>query len=310
MRIRQVKILRKVAMNDTQESLTPEVKETAPADSGQTNYFAGETTEQVAPESEAGEKVEEGTTSEDTTVDDGSHEDSDDTNVDADKKSGKGFEKRIERFNRRLAEKEQEIEHWRKAALATGGNTQAAAPQVQQPVARPTLEQFGNNFEAYTEALTDWKVNETLQKRDAQHHQEQVTKTFAEKETALKKAHPEYDEVVTDFTNKYKHVNAPEVNQYISENSAELYFYLASNHAETDRILALPPIRRVGELGKLEARLNPAGAGSTKVAPRVSNAPKPATPEKGSAPVVKDVKDPNLSQKEYRELRMANRKRY
>ena len=294
-------------MNDVSISSTEEVTNTAP------EQDSGEIVEQTTPESDTGENATEVTTEASTENDSGQEES--EANTEDDKKSGKGFEKRIERFNRRLAEKEAEIEHWRKAALAQSGNTQAQTPQVQQELPpKPTFDQF-NDLETYTEAVTDWKLQHALQQLEQRNAQQAVAKTYAEKEQVVRKANPDYDEVIAEFRESYKHVNAPEINQYLVESDMgpALYYHLANNTAEVDRILALPPIRRIGELGKLEARLAPAGAGTAKVAPKVSKAPAPVTPEKGNSPVTKTLesiaKDNNASQAEYRELRMRNRRR-
>ena len=282
-------------MNEIQE--TPQ--EQTPAETGSTQYFspveeAPQEQEVQNQETEVVEPVEEPTQESVESTDD----------EDDDKKPGKGFEKRIERFNRRIAEKEAEIEHWRKAALA--GNQQAPiqAP-VQMPLEKPTLATFNGDVEAYTDALTDWK----LQQKELLSHQQKIAQTYAEREANVKKAHADYDEVIADFKEKYKYVKAPEINQYLAEsdNGPAMFYYIANNTAEVDRILKLSPLHRLAELGKLEARLS---APAAKVAPKVSAAPKPASPEKGSAPVTKNINDPNLSQREYREMRMANRKRY
>jgi hypothetical protein len=127
----------------------------------------------------------------------------------------------------------------------------------------------------------------------------------------LRAKDPEYDEVIADFKDRYKHVNAPEVNQYIAESEIgpELFYHLANNTAEIDRILGLSPLKRVAELGKLEAKLSSVGS-EPKPANRVSKAPPPVTKEKGVAPAIKRLDDPNLSQAEYRQLRMQNKRRY
>ena len=225
------------------------------------------------------------------------------------KKSGKGFEKRIERFNRRLAEKEAEIEHWRKAALQSGTQQTQSAPQTTPVVAadKPKFADYAD-IESYTEAVTDWK----LEQREVAQRQQNVVKTYQQKEQAVRAAHAEYDEVIADFKDRYKHVNAPEVNAFIQESDIgpDLFYHLANNTAEIDRILTLSPLRRVAELGKLEAKLSTVGSVDNKVVNKVTKAPKPVTKEGGAAPVVKRLEDPNLSQAEWRQLRMATRKRY
>ena len=282
------------------------------------NNSSIETIQNTAPELTLGETAAESGTVEneatstdvaETAQNDAGNDETGDAEVeDSDsKKSGKGFEKRIERFNRRLQEKEAEIEHWRKAALSGNQQTQSAPQQVVQPqVDKPVFANY-NNLEDYTEALTDWKLTQ----REVAQKQQQIVQTYREKENAIRLRDSEYDEVIADFKDRYKHVNAPEVNQFIAESELgpDLFYHLANNYAEIDRILALPPMRRVAELGKLEARLSPAGA-EVKPANKVSKAPTPVSKEKGVAPTVKKLEDPNLSQAEYRQLRMQNKRRY
>ena len=290
-------------MVENQNSSTEQVKETAP------ELTLGETaTESEAVENEAtSTEVAETAQNDAGNESDNDHGDTEDDGSDS-KKSGKGFEKRIERFNRRLAEKEAEIEHWRKAALQSGQTQQTqSAPQPQVQTAKPKFADF-NDIETYTEAVTEWK----LAQREVAQRQQQLAQTYQQKEQAIRAKDPEYDEVIADFKDKYKHVNVPEVNQFIAESDIgpELFYHLANNTAEIDRILALNPIRRVAELGKLEAKLSTVGSADNKVVNKVSKAPKPVSKETGSAPAVKRLEDPNLSQAEYRQLRMQSKRRY
>ncbi len=292
-------------MSDTQESpVQQELTNTAPVDSGETT--------QVELESEASTKETENASSVETAEDDS------DTDSDTDtegRKSGKGFEKRIERFNRRIAEKEAEIEHWKKAALQ--GQSQQSTPQpVQvQPTAKPTIEQFGTNLDAYVEAVSDWKYAENKRQEAANAQHAEFQKRYAEQEKSLKSSNPDYQEVIQEFRDKYKNVNAPDLNLYLQESdqSAALYWYLAQNHSEVDRILALSPVRRVAELGKMEAKLGTVGSAPSKAANTVSKAPKPVTPVTGASPTTKTLqdyaKDDGKSQAEYRALRMQSLKK-
>jgi len=293
-------------MVENQESSAEQATNTAP---DQTNLALGETTSESVAE---GKEVDSTESTETTENDSGTDaaEDADNSDAETDdsesKKSGKGFEKRIERFNRRLQEKEAEIEHWRKVALQSnqsGTQAQPTAPQVQ---GKPAFADF-NDIESYTEALTEWK----LEQREYAKQQESVVKTYQQREQAIRAKDPEYDEVIADFKDRYKHVNAPEVNQYIAESDVgpELFYHLANNTAEVDRILSLSPLKRVAELGKLEAKLSSVGT-ETKPANKVSKAPTPVSKEKGVAPAIKRIDDPNLSQSEYRQLRMQNKRRY
>lgn len=291
-------------MVENQNSSAEQATETA---SDASNLALGETTTESETVDNEATGTEVAETAQNDAGNDANHSDTEDEDSEG-KKSGKGFEKRIERFNRRLAEKEAEIEHWRKAALQSNqGNVQTqAAPQVQQ-LDKPKLADYPD-IETYTEAVTDWKLNQ----REVAQRQQSVVQTYQAKEQALRSANPEYDEIIADFKDRYKHVNAPEVNAYIQESEIgpDLFYHLANNTSEIDRILALSPLRRVAELGKLEAKLSTVGSVDNKVVNKVTKAPKPITKESGVAVAVKRIEDPTLSQAEYRTLRMATKRRY
>ena len=300
---------------ENQVSQVEETNKTVPADTGVTQYFASESPEEDTSTSVVEESEGEASTPEATNDDSGEQSEVSDNDMDDEddepnqKKTGKGFEKRIERFNRRIQERDAEIERWK--ALALAQNPTASQPKVEQvqapvvPVQKPTLAHFNGNVEAYSEALSDWK----FEQRQLAAKQAEAQQTFKQKMDAIKAANADFDEVLGDFTKKYAHVQADEMNKYIaeSETGPELFYYLAQNHAEADRILSLPSIHRVAALGRLEAKLMDAGASKPVV--KVSKAPKPISSEKGNAPVEKKISDPNLSQKEYRELRLSQRGR-
>lgn len=319
-------------MSDTQVSpgVTPE--NTAPLtgnteDQGETAskrasaWFAAEVEETAASESEADktEVVEETPpTTTEIAKDDSSNAEQgeeDDESESGNTKPVKGFEKRIERFNRRLAEKDAEIEFLRKLAGGNAGGQPTPQQNNNQPVQtlqEPKLSDFNGDTEQYTKAVAAWAVDNAFRQVEHKQRAEQVTKSYAQREAEFKKATPDYADVIAEFQEDYKGVNAPEINQYLveSEVGEKVYYYLAKNRAETDRILALPPYRRLGELGKIEAKLAVAGAtGKTQAAPKVSKAPAPLAPEKGAAPIVRNLNDPNLPQADYRKQRMATLRR-
>ena len=213
-------------MVENQNSSTEQVKETAPDLTLGENATESETVDNEATSTEVAK------TAQNDAGNDENHSDTDDEDSDS-KKSGKGFEKRIERFNRRLAEKEAEIEHWRKAAMQSGTTQTQSTPQPQVQADKPKFADFPD-IEAYTEAVTDWK----LEQREVAQRQASVATTYKQKEDAVRKAHADYDEVSADFKDRYKHVNAPEMNQFIAESDLgpEMWYHLANNTDEIDRI--------------------------------------------------------------------------
>lgn len=207
-------------------------------------------------------------------------------------KEKKGFKKRIERFQRRLSEKEAEIEYWKNQV-----------PKTEQPSdGKPKLDQF-HDPEQYAEALSDWKLEQKQQEQAAR----QLADKYREKESVIREVDPEYDDLIDDFKDKYKHVNAPEINQFIADSDIgpDIFYHLAKNHELVDKILKLPAHKRLGELGKIEAKLEK----PEKVEPnRVSKAPTPVSKTSGQAVSTRSIDDPDLSQSEYRRLRAKMRK--
>ena len=209
-----------------------------------------------------------------------------------------GFQKRIERFNRKIAEKDQELEYWRKLALQNKPEL-AAQPAAQVKSDKPQLADF-QNIEDYTEAVTDWKLNQ----RELARTQEKVVSTYNQRAKEFSKEHPDYDEVL-DSTN---HIPVqPEIHNMILESDVgpQIAYHLATTPTELERLNSLPSHRRLIELGKLEDRF------ANKKAPPVVKATKAAPPVKtvtGAAPTKKELTDPNLSQAEYRQMRMAQLK--
>ena len=282
------------------ESLTAEAVITEPT----------EVVDGINQQSVVDENADADTTAEDTTQDESSHEeDGDDANTETDKKGKSGFEKRIERFNKRLSAVEQEKEYWKKAAM--GANTQATAntPPQPSPKAEPKFSDY-NDVEAYTNAVTDWKIQAAIREFQAQQSTQVAQTSYQQRVNEFQKTHPDFLAVVSELEQDFGNRLPNEIRQTVYDSTVgpEMAYFLANNTAEVERIEALPPHRRLIELGKLEDRLSKPA--STKVAAKVSKAPKPVSTEKGNAPVAKSLQDPNLSQAEYRELRMSARKRY
>lgn len=198
-----------------------------------------------------------------------------------------GFQKRIDRFNRRLAEKDAEIERLQRLA--------PPAPPVTTD--KPTLDQF-TDVGAYAEAVAEWKVQQALAQVEATAAQRKVAETYQGRVAEFMKSHADFDEVLQDVAHLPV---APEIHEVIldSDVGPALAYHLASNPDVMAKINALPKHRRYTELGKLEDKL-------TAPAPvkKTTQAPAPVKSEKGSAPVQKKIDDPNLTQAEYRALRM------
>lgn len=249
----------------------------------------GETTK-VEVESETTESVEEQaaqeTTTEDTDSEDSDVQEAEDTDTEEVKKPKKGFEKRIERFNHKLSQKDQEIEYWKKAAM---GGSQGVVQPVQAPQGKPTFAEY-NDIETYTEALTDWKVSQALSKVTETQQVKNVVDGYAARLNEFKKVTPDFQDVMDEFVDEYGDRPIQEVVQVAMESEVgpAIAYYLAKNTSEVDRIALLPPHRRLLELGKLEERLSKATTQQKEVVPetkKISKAPAPIESVKGSGRV-------------------------
>ena len=218
------------------------------------------------------------------TAPDSEPEDSSDTPAPAagEEKRPGARERKIDRLVRENSELLRRIE-----ALERPGPAAAVSQPSQPPpipaASKPDLNDF-NTLEEYTEALTDWKLDQREAKRKAEDQrraEEAAAKTLQDswnaKEKAAMKAHPDY----TDLRDSTPIPDGPGVmaiRQAMLEddNGAELLYWLASRPAELKRIAALNPAKAVLEVGKVAAAL--ASPVSEPQKPKVSNAPKPPSP--------------------------------
>ena len=224
--------------------------------------------------------------------------------------TSKWIGKRLERAKaQERANAQTEIDYWRNAAMAKAGTVD---PGVQSQAAsdKPSFSDY-NDVETFTDALTDWKIDQKLKDQAQRTHIEKVHNTYQERVTEFVKKTPDFEKVVQDFINTYKNENVPELSviAFESEVGPQLVHYLATSETEMERIIALPSHRRNIELGKLEDKLKGNAAPVAKE-PKISKAPVPITKENGSAVVVKSITDRNLTQAEHRAIREKQKKRF
>ena len=213
-----------------------------------------------------------------------------------------GFERRIERFERKLEATAREAEYWRKVA------TEGAPRQPAQPAPAAEAPKFSdyNDLEAWAAARDEFVKKQLLEQLQQQTQVSQKASGYQSKEQAFRAATPDFEVTMAEFREDYAGVNAPDVVEFALESDVgpQLWYYLATHRDETDRLLKLSPIRRLGELGKIEDKLQkPAAAVKA-----VSTAPKPVKPTgAASSTARKKLDDPELSQEEYVRLRQAQK---
>jgi len=206
-----------------------------------------------------------------------------------------GFERRVQKLNDRAREAQLEAEFWKTKAL---GATSATAP-TQTSTEKPKFSDF-NDIDAYTDAVTDWKLERKLQEFQQAQQQQTVQKTYVQREAEFKKTALDFDEVMDDIA----HIKFPPiVLNALSESDIgpAVAYELARNSSEAERISRLPPLQQVKELGKLEERLT--RARTTSVAKTETKAPPPMKPATGKGAKVLDISDPNISFEDFKRLR-------
>jgi hypothetical protein len=157
------------------------------------------------------------------------------------------------------------------------------------PSGKPKVEDFGT-YEDYTEALTEWKVEQRFQRMDQEAQQRQVAKAWGERFAAAKATIPDLDTVLHNskdrpISNVMQHVVLS------SERGPAILHYLATHPEECDQLAAesahagpdaAPWMRRF-----LEAKLVASGAASSGPAPTASRVlPPPPVKPLGGGPVV------------------------
>lgn len=196
-----------------------------------------------------------------------------------DKGKFKGVQSRIDEITRARRDAERSAEYWK--GLATHATAPDTAPEA---AAKPTSDQF-DDYDAYIEALTDWKVDtktrdvavKATQNAESMHRQA----SWDDRQVATMAILPDYKQVVgSSEVQILGHVQDAVME---SERGPELAYHLAKNPAFADQLNDMSPARAALELGRLEASLD------TSVARQASRAPAPITPLTGGGTTKVDL---------------------
>lgn len=267
------------------------------------------------------EKVEESETSKsDSDQSDEDTEDQDDSDNDESKddsskpKKKGGFKKRIERFQKQLSAREQELQYWKDKALSGAKSEQGS--EAQKPEAtiksddKPKESDFDSHSE-FVEALTDWKIKQTekefakkqLEVKAKTDFQKQV-ETFQAKVAEFSKTQDDFEDAIADVDDIQLTVGLQE-SILSSEIGPQVMYELSKNREELERINRLSPIAQAREIGKIEARLGEKN--QKKPEAKVSKAPAPVSPV-GTKGSLKTTKSPDeMTFQEYKKWREQNK---
>jgi len=194
----------------------------------------------------------------------------------------------------------------------------AAATPKPDPAKPETYKAFGTTYEAYLEALTEWKVDQRRSKDAAEAETERratAQRTATESHNARvekAKADPErsdWDEVMAAGQ------NVP-ISQALldfirtSEHGPETAYYLLKNPDQMNALLKLAPILQVAEAGAIAKAQFAKPAEPVPPAPAKKPLPKPAAAVGGAAGAKQaDLNDPKLPFAEFKRLANAELKR-
>lgn len=138
--------------------------------------------------------------------------------------------------------------------------------QPQGPPPRPKLEDFPDNYDAYIEALSDWKTDQKLAAREqenlkkAREWQQQeaaraAVETYTSRANEFKTKVKDFDDVLDSVEDIQLH---PAIQQSLLnyEKGPQLAYELARNRSALEKIAALQnPLDALRELGRFEASL-------------------------------------------------------
>lgn len=191
----------------------------------------------------------------------------------------RGVQNRIDELTRSRREAEREAAYWKERA---GGNVPTQNPaQVPAGPKAPDPSSFKTQ-EEYIEAVTDYKVEQKLAKKEAEQTQvKQVTEraqSWQEKLTAARADTADFDQVMNNADIAVANHVADLLLE--SDAGAKIAYHLAQNPDALDKINGMTPARAAIELGKLEATITKPASASSEPKPDVktSKAPPPARP--------------------------------
>lgn len=190
-------------------------------------------------------------------------------------------------------------------------------PQEADEDARPDPAKFMDAFE-YAEKLADWSARQAIKNKEKQdteakqnEERNKVVESWKSRQDNFAKETPDYrDMIESSDISVADHIRDAIIE---SEVGPHLLYHLASNPEVAEKLNGMKPINALREIGKLEAKLEKSKA-EEKPAPRVSKAPEPINPIKGSG--IADTAADGLfdsngeftgTPKQWRELRAAGK---
>lgn len=174
----------------------------------------------------------------------------------------------------------QEVEFWKAEALKGKKPEETHKPEPVQANAAPTQDQFETHAE-WVEALTDWKLEQKLQEREAKEQTRKITQSWEQKKEAARKELADFDEVIADMETPAPVVMAVMAE---SEHTAKIAYYLGQHPDELRKINQMSPPAAALAVGEIVATLKAPKAPTPKPTSKAPAPIKPATPSASAAP--------------------------
>jgi hypothetical protein len=195
---------------------------------------------------------------------------------------------RIDQLTRDANTARREAEYWRGRAAAIEAKANPPAP----PATKPVADQF-DTYDAYVEALTEWKADERVSKKLAERDESSAKSeterarqsNWAKSVEAAKAKYSDYDSVLSQSeVNVASHVTDLLLD---SEQGAELAYFLDRNPDIADKLNGMSEKQAAREIGRIEARLSaeaPAPVDESTQSAAPPPPPQAAKPKTSAAP--------------------------
>jgi hypothetical protein len=190
------------------------------------------------------------------------------------------FQKRIDEVTAQKYEAQRQADYWR--GLAEG---RAPAAEPQQQVGPPDRWEDPERYD-------QWLIEQAVSRTKEEFTRAQSTRSFEEREAAVRASKPDYDTIVRDPSLPITPLMAEVIRE--SEKGPELAYYLASNRSELAQIASRPPHLQAAALGRIEASLTTPAPAPAAIKP-IPHAP-PQTVSGLSAGLTKPLEEMSMSE--------------
>jgi hypothetical protein len=161
------------------------------------------------------------------------------------------YERRIDNLTARNKELEERLAKLEKGGEPEKPDHRGGKPEEAATNDKPKLQDF-DTYEDWVDAVTDWKVDQKLSKRESDGKAKDANKAFATRVIEGAKRYTDWDEVVTEDV-KIPLASADAIRE--TDDPAAVIYFLGDNPEEVKRLSSLSPAKQAIEIGKIEAAL-------------------------------------------------------